>query len=198
MISGIYKLIFKNGDEYIGKSNNIEKRWEEHKSSFYRNKASEKVMKAFHTHGMPEFHILIEAHKDHIDILEAYYISCERPSLNSVIAKCIHDDEFDLLMQNQDLLKLSTVEHIATIVDSRDNMKECTDLIAIQRDQIEELRKFRSQEEIEASCYSRLQEEVNMLHAEAEISDKIISRLITELEYLELPWWKRLFQKPPV
>ena len=198
MISGIYKLTFKNGDEYIGKSNNIEKRWEEHKSSFYRNKASEKMMKAFHTHGMPEFRILMEAHKDHVDILEAYYISCERPSLNSVIAKCIHDDDFDLLMENQDLLKLSTVEHIGTIVDSKDTMKECADLIAIQRDQIEELRKARTQEEIEASCYSRLQEEVDMLYSEAETNEKVISSLLTKVEYMELPWWKRLFKKPPV
>ncbi len=198
MISGLYKLIFKNGDEYIGKSNNIEKRWEEHKSSFYRNKASEKMMNAFHTHGMPEFHVLIEAHKDHIDILEAYYISCERPSLNSVIAKCIHEDDFNLLMNNQDLLKLSTVEHIGTIVDSKDTMKECADLIAIQRDQIEELRKSRSQEEIEASCYSILQEEVDMLYAEAKTNEKVISSLLTKVEYMELPWWKRLFKKPPV
>lgn len=198
MISGIYKLTFKNGDEYIGKSNNIEKRWEEHKSSFYRNKASEKMMNAFHTHGMPEFSVLMEAHKDHIDILEAYYISCERPSLNSVIAKCIHDDDFDLLMENRDLLKLSTVEHIETIVDSRDTMQECADLIAIQRDQIEELRKARTKEEVEASCYSKLQEEIDTLYAEAEVNDKTISNLIAKLDYLELPWWKRLFQKPPV
>lgn len=198
MISGIYKLTFKNGDEYIGKSNNIEKRWEEHKSSFYRNKAAEKLMHAFHTHGMPEFRILMEAHKDHIDILEAYYISCERPSLNSVIAKCIHDDDFDLLMENQDLLKLSTVEHIGTIVDSKDTMKECADLIAIQRDQIEELRKARTKEEVEASCYSKLQEEIDTLYTEAEVNDRTISNLIAKLDYLELPWWKRLFQKPPV
>jgi hypothetical protein len=198
MISGIYKLTFKNGDEYIGKSNNIEKRWEEHKSSFYRNKASEKMMNAFHTHGMPEFSVLMEAHKDHIDILEAYYISCERPSLNSVIAKCIHDDDFDLLMENRDLLKLSTVEHIETIVDSRDTMQECADLIAIQRDQIEELRKARTKEEVEASCYSKLQEEIDTLYAEAEVNDKTISNLTAKLDYLELPWWKRLFQKPPV
>lgn len=198
MISGIYKLTFKNGDEYIGKSNNIEKRWEEHKSSFYRNKASEKVMNAFHIQGMPEFSVLMEAHKDHIDILEAYYISCERPSLNSVIAKCIHDDDFDLLMENQDLLKLSTVQHIGTIVDSRDTMQECADLIAIQRDQIEELRKARTKEEVEASCYSKLQEEIDTLYTEAEVNDKTISNLIAKLDYLELPWWKRLFQKPPV
>lgn len=198
MISGIYKLTFKNGDEYIGKSNNIEKRWEEHKSSFYRNKASEKMMNAFHTHGMPEFSVLMEAHKDHIDILEAYYISCERPSLNSVIAKCIHDDDFDLLMENRDLLKLSTVEHIETIVDSRDTMQECADLIAIQRDQIEELRKARTKEEVEASCYSKLQEEIDTLYEEAEVNDKTISNLTAKLDYLELPWWKRLFQKPPV
>lgn len=198
MISGIYKLTFKNGDEYIGKSSNIEKRWEEHKSSFYRNKASEKMMNAFHTHGMPEFSVLMEAHKDHIDILEAYYISCERPSLNSVIAKCIHDDDFDLLMENRDLLKLSTVEHIETIVDSRDTMQECADLIAIQRDQIEELRKARTKEEVEASCYSKLQEEIDTLYEEAEVNDKTISNLTAKLDYLELPWWKRLFQKPPV
>lgn len=198
MISGIYKLTFKNGDTYIGKSNNIEKRWEEHKSSFYRNKASEKVMSAFHQYGMPEFSVLLEAHKDHIDILEAYYISCERPALNSVIAKCIADEDFNMLMNNEVLLKLSTVEHVHTILESNDTMKACAELIMIQRSQIEELQQIRTQEEIDSIVHTRLQEEVDLLYSEAETNEKVISSLLTKVEYMELPWWKRLFKKPPV
>jgi hypothetical protein len=194
MTSGIYKLTFANGDEYVGKSNHIEKRWEEHRTSFLRNKAAAKMMNAYHKYGMPEFKTLMVAHKDHIDILESYYISCERPSLNSVIAKCIDHGDFEMLMENQELLEISTVQHIAEIVDSKETIDECIKLLHIQKNQLDELRVARSKEEIEATCYARLKDEVDVLQSEVTVGDKVISDLLAKIEYLELPWWKKLFR----
>ena len=43
MASGIYKLTFKSGNFYIGKSNNIDRRWQEHFDKFKKGTAAKNM-----------------------------------------------------------------------------------------------------------------------------------------------------------
>lgn len=75
MVCGIYLLSFKGTDSvYIGKSKNIEKRFNEHLSSLKNNTASKKMQDAYIKFGLPELHILKIADEDTIDKLEIEYI----------------------------------------------------------------------------------------------------------------------------
>jgi len=74
MISGIYKLTFLSGKFYIGKSENIELRWEQHRASFVKGTHSKKMRCEYELHGPPQYEIILLAHSDHIDIYESIYI----------------------------------------------------------------------------------------------------------------------------
>ena len=74
MTSGIYKLTFSNKSFYIGKSNNIERRWEQHFSSMTKGTHAKALQAAFNKYGEPKYFVLIKCHEDHIDILEGLMI----------------------------------------------------------------------------------------------------------------------------
>jgi hypothetical protein len=74
MISGIYKLTFSSGKIYIGKSENIELRWQQHYASFVKNTHSKKMQYEYNLCGNPEYEIVLYVHPDHIDIYESIYI----------------------------------------------------------------------------------------------------------------------------
>ncbi len=74
MTSGIYKLNFPSGLFYVGKSNNIERRWEEHSTKFEKGTAAKPLQAAFDRWGYPTPEILVKCHEDNIDVMEAAYI----------------------------------------------------------------------------------------------------------------------------
>lgn len=70
MTSGIYVLRFSSGKYYIGKSNDIERRWSEHWKKFADGKAAKNMQYEFNRCGYPTREILCEVHQDHIDVIE--------------------------------------------------------------------------------------------------------------------------------
>jgi hypothetical protein len=74
MISGIYKLTFSSGKIYIGKSENVELRWQQHQASFQKGTHSKKMQCEYNQHGTPDYEVLLYVHPDHIDIYESIYI----------------------------------------------------------------------------------------------------------------------------
>ena len=74
MTIGIYKLTFGNSI-YIGQSINIEHRFTQHKASFYNEKCSAKIFKAFKQHGIPKLEVLQECKDLDLNICEQYWIS---------------------------------------------------------------------------------------------------------------------------
>lgn len=116
MISGIYKLVFNNDSYYIGKSNDIERRWKEHNNKFNKGTAAKALQNAFDNHGYPEFHILCECHSDHIDLLESIYISISfGNTLNSAAPIFVSAEDKGFLLQRQELLTHSTADHLRTL-----------------------------------------------------------------------------------
>jgi len=74
MISGIYKLTFSSGKFYIGKSENVELRWQQHQASFQKHTHSKKMQTEYDRYGAPDYEIILFVHPDHIDIYESIFI----------------------------------------------------------------------------------------------------------------------------
>lgn len=114
MISGIYLLRFPRNIFYIGKSDNIPRRWEEHKKSFLKGSHTKRMQWAYDTYGMPEFEVMVECHRDHIDLIEsiAIHTNSNHELLNGNKPAAVPSDEVTILLESGDELKLSTAEHI--------------------------------------------------------------------------------------
>ena len=75
MTCGIYKIENKlNGKVYIGQSNNIERRWNEHKNNYL--KINSKLYKVIQNFGIENFELTIieECSEENLDEKELYYI----------------------------------------------------------------------------------------------------------------------------
>lgn len=75
MSSGIYKLTFADKSIYIGKSVDMEKRWDQHLKAMRKGTHTSRIQEAYDSHGVPLFDIVIKCHPHHIDILETYFIN---------------------------------------------------------------------------------------------------------------------------
>lgn len=87
MTSGIYKLTFPNGETYIGKSVNMEERWQQHALSLEKGTAAKNMLRAKPRYG--KFRIdctkVLEVHPDLLDEYENYFINIFKPTLNTKI-----------------------------------------------------------------------------------------------------------------
>ena len=126
MASGIYKLTFKSGKYYIGKSNDIERRWLEHENKFYKGTAAKNMQTEFNAYGYPNKGVLFYCHEDHIDIMEALYIqgSWGPNILNAAQPSTITSIEQEWLLHNTELLTIGTPAHCKMIKDYSDKIKE--------------------------------------------------------------------------
>ncbi len=116
MTSGIYKLIFSDGSFYIGKSNDIPKRWKQHRKSFEQGTHTKSMQAAYSRCGSPSYTIIRECHSDHIDIMENYYIGLHWNSdhiLNSTKPVWYNDGEVDIILNSPPVVwEMSTFDHI--------------------------------------------------------------------------------------
>jgi GIY-YIG catalytic domain len=130
MTSGIYLLKFSKGSVYVGQAVNISQRWKQHNDKFLKGQAANKMQYAFNTQGMPEGSILIECHKDYLDILETFYINLFKDAnfdmLNTVIPKLNPAINYDLLVAFKDLLQNSSTGIINALIETTHQVKELT------------------------------------------------------------------------
>src|SRR5574343_1804941 len=160
MTSGVYRLEFLDGSFYIGKSNNIERRWEEHAAKFEKGIAAKLMQAAYNRCGMPEGKVIWECHPDHIYIFESHFINAHcynTKCLNGVIPPdpgVNKDYNF-----NQAILNMSTLQHI-DMIDSLNNTID--EMERVYEKHIEEF-----EEEIEemkdGTKISNLEEEISIL-----------------------------------
>jgi hypothetical protein len=108
MSSGIYLLDFRSGGCYIGKSVNIERRWEEHIKSLSEGKSAKKLQDAYKRYGIPSRSILLLCHEDHISLMETIMIRRLKPTLNSASTAPITLEDIDTLCSNGTHLASST------------------------------------------------------------------------------------------
>lgn len=119
MPSGIYLLKFNDSNLYIGKSNNIERRWNEHTTKFQKGSAAKAMQNAYDCYGPPKFIILLECHEDHIDLMESIYIknNWHRGLLNTTQPSEVSLEDEEVLRDNENLLEHSTSTHIKIILN---------------------------------------------------------------------------------
>ena len=193
MTTGIYLLKFAHGLEYVGQAIDIEKRWEQHKSNMLANKAAAKMQHAFKTCGFPETEIVIECHKDNLDILEGYFIQLLRPALNTVLNGMYSDVELSIIERNMDLVKLSTTQ----LLDAYNKLETAMNICAEQAKALEEgmveLDKARTASSMAIGAVRELQELKTLHEQEIDSLESEIELLTSRLECAERPWWRKIF-----
>lgn len=70
MTIGIYKLLFKDGSFYIGKSIDIERRFAAHLYTLKNNTSSRKLQKAYTVQGRPLLEVILECTEEELDEAE--------------------------------------------------------------------------------------------------------------------------------
>ncbi len=193
MTTGIYLLKFADGLEYVGQAIDIEKRWEQHKSNMLANKAAAKMQHAFKTCGFPEMEIVIECHKDNLDILEGYFIQLLRPALNTVLNGMYSDVELSIIERNMDLVKLSTTQ----LLDAYNKLEAAMNICAEQAKALEEgmveLDEARTASSMAIGAVRELQELKTLHEQEIDSLESEIELLTSRLECAERPWWRKIF-----
>jgi hypothetical protein len=204
MTSGIYRLTFANGDTYIGKSINIDTRWNQHRDKLIKGKAAKAMPQAYELYGHPEGEVLFECHSDHIDLVEACLISRLRPTLNATRP----EDPFSRVGEYSfttvlSYLTQSTLEHVDRIDKLLYGKGEALNLIDtlekentnLQRT-IERLQKQRNAEEMERDIFNRLKtkdSEIKELRTSINALETREKVLLHRLDEANKSWWQKLF-----
>lgn len=176
MTSGIYRLTFRDGSSYIGKSIDMERRWEEHQSKMLKGTAAAKVQWAYNKYGLPKATVLVYCHPDHIDLMETLYIAYEMPVLNSASTVSISNEDACTLSANIDMLSVSTGEHIRTCLSLREELGAAEERI-----------KILTSKKLSAIKIKGLEESLKE-------SENLIQKLRQELKKEKSrSWWSRLF-----
>lgn len=200
MTSGVYELTFSSGDRYIGKSINIETRWKQHFDKLLKGTAAKNMQDAYRRYGMPSGDILCTCHSDHIDILEACYISRHNPELNSDRPsdpfQGVSEAVLNNLLRNTNIFDASTWQHIEVISNLTSDKSRLTEEV----EELEELNDLllvkRSAEEIATAAGRRVKElQRNVTTLKCELADvhENLRSTKEQLDYYNLPWWKRWF-----
>lgn len=208
MTTGIYQLTFANGDNYIGKSVDIENRWKQHADKMQKGTAAKPMQDAYRKYGFPNSEILCTCHENHLDIAEAAYINRNKPSLNTSIPKDhlagLSTEECDNILGN---LGYSTLALLIAVSDSikkitklESDVEECNDSITELTDLNDVLLRKRSEEEINQDISGSIRKllkqtteatrEMGTLNNECNRLNKENNEL---WKYKQLPWWKKLF-----
>ena len=174
MTSGVYQLKFGR-ETYIGKSNNIERRWEEHANNLAAGKAAKKLQAAYKRYGVPERIVLFECHPDHIDLVETLMVDRFKPSLNNAGTVYISGPDVGTLWDSDEMLKLSTGDHLRTIDRQQKVIARISD----------ELMQLLDEDDV-------ANELVNTRQALSELMKEVVD-LKLQLTIAKKPWWKKLF-----
>lgn len=193
---GVYRLVFKDGSTYIGQSVDIEKRWEEHRIAFNTNKASIKLQSHFNKYGCPvKYEVIIECHKDHLYLLEGYYIWKEKPILNTAIPfKNVSVEAADLIEKNLATFKFSTLDILSIADELYSKVDVLTAKVVLFEQELQEALKVRSREEMEIEAVRQLNIYKEMYERDIDSKNDTISDLSKELALASIPWYRKLFR----
>lgn len=206
MTTGIYQLTFEDGSIYIGQAINIEKRYEEHLTQLINGTHSVKMREAFSRSGstLPSVKIIIECHRDYLDIFECFLIhDADRgllvnTSIPTNICSGMTQSTMNLLVENR---KNSIVQ----LLDVLDSYKVRVNGLKISlgeaEDEIDSLSHKRTLEEIKAVAKCKFTTRIKELESSLLDAEDSISKLRHEkelllnkiAEYKSRSFWSRLF-----
>jgi group I intron endonuclease len=181
--SGIYKLTFRDGSTYVGKSIDIQRRWDEHFSKLISGKAAASMQKAYNKYGLPSSEVLLECHPDHISLMETFFIILIQPNLNSAATVPLTQEEFNILADSLSELAHSTCDHIKAInkyYKRVNTLEESLEEISENRNKAAIARIGRDILEDSKNRYDNLEVKYNKLKTEFD-------------NYKNRSWWNRLW-----
>lgn len=154
IITGIYKLLFKDGTFYIGQAVDIEARYKQHSKDLADGRHSKKMQCAYKNNDCvcPDIEILLDCHKDYLDIFECFYIHKFNNDkiLNTSIPKNIlgglTQKTLDMLVDNRNN---SIIYSMGEITEKLGKLEGLRISLAEAEEEIENLEHKRSMEEIE-------------------------------------------------
>lgn len=195
MTSGIYQLTFANGDTYIGKSVDVERRWDQHWKDLENGKHAKPMMQAFYASSMKvDAKLLLEVHPDLLDEYEGLYINEWRPTLNTQIPARRSDEDYEILKRyaNDDNAHISVPQLMRVTYD----MKRSSD------ENVGELRALKDTWDdrvaLEAAAIEGHEEALEKLEAlEAELEEwkqRAVESLQFRVKLESLGWWGRLWK----
>lgn len=194
MASGIYRLTFSSGKYYVGKSLDLETRWKQHFNKFATGKAARPMQLEYDRCGLPGTEVIFRCHRDHIDILEELLIDqLKGPDmLNTTYPEVNRTDEVAILInKSQDLLQLSTLEHIELLHKVESKITQFRSEKDAAEAQVEE---YRSHGYIINQDYTDLVDIATEHMREAEDLREKVDYHEANIERLrKLSWWDRLF-----
>lgn len=184
MDSGIYQISFDNGSYYIGKSENISKRWQTHRKNFQQGTHTKKMQEAYNRYGVPEYSVMLLVHPDHVDIYESILIARHWGPhlLNTTKPKPMDLDLQDLYLELYDDITLgdrscmlhSTAQHVQTLREHHHKLAACEQEITDLREQ-------------GLVLPDEIEQQINSLSTRQQ-------QYHTELQRLsKLGWWDRLW-----
>ena len=141
MTCGIYKLTFPSGNFYIGKSINIEKRWEQHYSSLTKGTHTKNLQTEFNIYSSYTEEVMLEVHEDHCDIVEETYIAWYQPPLNGTkgrdrIGPLEDVNHLTILMG---YFSMSTLEHLVELHNGKNKIAELIESLGNKTCALEEM-----------------------------------------------------------
>lgn len=137
MTSGIYKLTFNDKSVYIGKSVDVEKRWDQHLKALKKGTHTKRIQDTYNRYGTPKFEVICECHPHHIDILETYFINgyWSPKILNTTKPADVDALGIDLIDElPEEIWDLSTFEYIQNWQDKAIEVKRLEKLIHDSKD----------------------------------------------------------------
>ena len=184
MDSGIYRLTFGNQYFYIGKSENIPKRWATHRKNFEQGTHTKKMQQAYDSFGAPEYYVMLECHPDHIDLYESYFIhQCWGPAiLNTTKPRRLDPDDEEALGELYDRVTMNGIS--------------CMQWGTVAH--VQQLERLYKEHEVLQLRVEELEESGVVLPLEAETKmftlEQLNHQYLTELRRLQhLSWWDRLW-----
>lgn len=176
MQSGIYVLKFSSGNYYIGKSEDIPTRWKQHVASFVRGTHASRMQNEYNLYGFPTEEVLIECHRDHIDLMEAIAIheNAGPKLLNGNAPRRVEDWEQDILVKSANRIKQPTAMHLVLLKEQE-----------LKAERLEKKLNKLKNKGIEMP--EDIANTVENLHRELSKCEAELNR------YKSLPLWKRIF-----
>ena len=137
MTTGIYLIVFPSERYYIGQSVDIENRWKQHFDKFSKGTAAKLMQTEFNRYGFPKTSIILECHKDHLDMMEGMFITSNLGPkiLNTTIPGEYSKHEIKIATADADQLKLSTVEILHKLRVAHSNVTTLEEEVEALRDE---------------------------------------------------------------
>lgn len=199
MTSGVYQLKFDSGRTYIGKSINVEERFNQHMDKFRKGTAAKAMQHEYDHYGSPTISLLVACHADHVDIVESWLIAQNNPELNTTRPPNPFSN-VNNIEEVLGMLHMSTVEQVNQITLLDDTCRQACDLVTdltndLQdaEERIVKLKRHRSRQELDADINDRIYKLEELLDRERKESQARIHCLTKLVEHYKQPWWKRLF-----